>query len=111
MSNVITMMRGDTYPIKVTLTDGATGLPMNLTGMTGKLTVTSIKDPPDATTKVFDVTGVLTGTPTDGIMNFTPTSANTANTGKYYYDIQISGTGYVRTVVKDQFIITQDNTK
>jgi hypothetical protein len=107
----VTVSRGDTYPIKVTLTDGSTGLPMNLTGMTGKLTVTSIKDPPDATTKVFDVTGVLTATPTDGIMNFTPTSDNTANIGKYYYDIQISGVNYVRTVVKAQFIIVQDNTK
>lgn len=111
MSNVITMMRGDTYPIKVTLLDGATGLPVDLTNKTGKLTVTSIKDPADNTTKVFDVAGVLTATPTDGVMNFTPTSANTAVVGKYYYDIQISGTSYVRTVVKDQFIITQDNTK
>jgi hypothetical protein len=111
MSNVITMMRGDTYPIKVTLTDGSTGLPLDLTNKTGKLTVTSVKDPADDTKKVFDVSGVLTATPADGVMNFTPTSANTAVVGKYYYDIQISGTGYVRTVAKDQFIITQDNTK
>jgi len=105
------MLRGDTYPIKVTLPDGTTGLPLDLTNKTGKLTVTSVKDPADDTKKVFDVTGVLTSTPTDGIINFTPTSANTAVVGKYFYDIQISGTSYVRTVVKDQFNITMDNTK
>jgi hypothetical protein len=109
--NDITMYRGDSYDLSFTITDSATSLPVSLAGATLKMTVTTIKDPPDATTKLFDMDGVVNADPTTGIVAFKPTSLNTAAIGKYFYDIQLSGAGDIRTVQKAAFNIVQDNTK
>lgn len=110
-SAAITFFRGDSYPILVTLRDKSTGQPLNLTGATLILTVDTLVDPPDATTKIFALTGTLSATPADGTVSFTPTSANTATVGQYWYDVQLAQGGTVRTVVKNRFTITQDITK
>lgn len=107
----ITLFRGDSYPIIFTLKDKITTLPLNLTGATFKLTVDTRKDPTDGTTKVFDVVGVLTATPIDGKVSFTPTTVNTGTIGKYFYDVQMTTGANIRTVVKDTFTITMDITK
>ena len=109
--NDITIFRGDSYDLSFTLTDSTTGLPVSLAGATLKLTVTTIKDPPDATTKLFDVAGVVDADPTTGIVTFKPTTANTAVIGKYFYDVQLTSGTDVRTVQKAKFDIVQDNTK
>lgn len=47
-----------------------------------------------------------------GVVTFTPTAANTAIIGAYFYDVQLTDAdGNVRTVVKNTFTITQDITK
>ena len=107
----ITIFRGDSYPIRFTLTDSTTGQPLNLDGATLTLTVDTLVDPPDDTTKIFSLTGTLSATPADGPVSFTPTSANTATVGVYWYDVQLAQGGTVRTVVKQRFTITQDITK
>lgn len=109
----ITMYRGDSFNIVFTLKDASTGLPLNLTGSTFILTVDRKSTPADTNTKVFHVTGAVDPDPTTGKVTFKPTSANTATVGSFYYDVQMttSSTSQVRTVVKDQFIITQDITK
>jgi len=106
----ITMVRGDSYPITFTLKNTNTKQLLPLpTGTTAKLTVTSIANPPDDTTKIFDLDGVLTD---PGIAVFWPTSLQTANLLKAFYDIQLTGTDTsVRTVVKASFNIVQDRTK
>jgi len=109
--NDITIYRGDSYDLSFTITDSATSLPVPLNGATLKMTVTTIKDPPDNTTKLFDIDGVVDADPTTGIVTFKPTSVNTAAIGKYFYDIQLSGSGDIRTVQKAAFNIVQDNTK
>ena len=107
----IGMYRGDSYPIAFTLKD-ASGLYIDLTGCTLKMTVDTLENPPDSTTRVFEVAGVLADDPTTGVVYFTPTSLNTATIGAYYYDVQITDIdGNVRTVVKNTFTISQDITK
>jgi len=109
--NDITIFRGDSYDLSFTITDSTTTLPVSLAGATLKLTVTTIKDPPDATTKLFDVAGVVDADPTTGIVTFKPTTLNTSVIGKYFYDIQLTSGTDVRTVQKAKFDIVQDNTK
>ena len=109
--SAIAMYRGDSHPITFTLKNPVTTLPIDLTGSTFKLTVDTLKDPPDNTTKVFEVAGVLSTTPTDGVVSFTPTALNTAVVGKYYYDVQMTTGANIRTVIKSTFAITMDITK
>jgi len=108
----ITMYRGDSYPITLILRDAATKALINLTGATLKMTVDTLANPPDASTKLFEVVGVLTATPTDGKAMFTPTVENTGTIGDYYYDVQLTDAeGNIRTVAKSTFKITMDITK
>ena len=107
----ITMYRGDSYNLDFTITDSSTGLPVSLNGATLKMTVTTIENPPDNTTKLFDVDGVVDADPTTGIVSFKPTVSNTAAIGNYWYDIQLTSGTDVRTVQKAAFNIAQDNTK
>jgi len=109
--NDIEIFRGDSYGLSFTITNSVTGLPVSLAGATLKMSVTSIKDPPDATTLLFEMIGVVDADPTTGIVVFTPTSLNTATIGKYFYDIQMTSGSEVRTVQKAAFNIVQDNTK
>lgn len=110
---IITIYRGDSFNIVFTLKDAATGLPLNLTGSTFILTVDRKQNPVDNTTRVFTVNGSLDADPTTGKVSFKPTTTHTANAGSFFYDVQMTtaATSQVRTVVKDQFIITQDITK
>lgn len=108
----ITMSRGDSYPLNMTVKSKTTGLPIDITGYAFKLTVTTDKDPINTTTKVFDCAGVLNVTPITGKVSFTPTTLNTATVGKFYYDIQMTVGAVIRTInEKNRFIIKQDNTK
>ena len=111
--STITMHRGDSFNIVFTLKDAATGLPLNLTGSTFILTVDRKQNPVDSNTRLFTVNGSLDGTPSNGRVTFKPLTTHTATAGNYYYDVQMTtaATSQVRTVVKDQFIITQDITK
>lgn len=110
--NAITYVRGDSYSKTITITNTTTGLPVNLLGCSAIMTVDTLQNPPDNTTKLFSVDGVIDSTPTTGIISFTPTVLNNATIGNYFYDIQITdGEGNVRTPVKSTYTITQDITK
>ena len=105
----ISMYRGDSYYIVFTLKDKVTQEAIDLTGATVKMTVDILKDPPDDTTKLFEVAGVIDATPTTGKVSFLPTTANTATTGSFFYDVEVIGADLsVRTVVKSTFAITMD---
>ena len=107
----ISMYRGDSYPITFTLKDSS-GSVVPLTGCSLLMTVNTLENPVDDTTKLFEVTGILATDPATGVVQFTPTAANTAVVGAYFYDVQLTDTdGNVRTVVKNTFTITQDITK
>jgi hypothetical protein len=110
----IEMTRADSYPLILTIKSKSTGLPIDLTGYAFLLTVNSEKDPTDITHQIFQVTGVVdpdqvTNT---GKVSFTPTSADTATVGKFYYDIQWIVGSVVRSWnEKKKFTIKQDITK
>jgi hypothetical protein len=108
----VEIFRGDSYDLPFTITNKITGAIISLAGATLKMTVTTIKDPPDDTFKLFDMDGVINADPTTGKVAFRPTVQNTAAIGKYFYDIQLSGAdGSVRKVQKAKLDIVQDNTK
>jgi len=108
----ITMYRGDSYPLSFTVKDKLTKLPINLSGATAKMTVSSAATPIDDSTKLFTLNGTVDADPALGKIFFTPTATNTANIGKFFYDVQIEGAdNTVRTVAKSTFTIIMDITK
>lgn len=111
----ISWYRGDSYPIELTITDADTSTEISLTGYSFLLTVDTLKNPPDNSTKVFEVAGVIASDQVANIgeVSFTPTAIQTAITPKtYFYDIQMyEGTNYIRTIAKDKWKIVQDITK
>jgi len=109
----IEWFRGDSYPLELTIKDKETSLALDLTGYTFKLTIDSLKEPPDATTKVFEVDGVLDIDPTTGKVVFTPSAIQTAIApGNYFYDVQMTDiSSNIRTIVKDKWNIKQDISK
>lgn len=108
----ITMYRGDSYPITLTLTDGSTKLPIDLTGCSLMMTWDTLQDPPDDSTKIAEIVGVLDATPTSGKVTFTPSITDTATVGVFYYDVQSTDAdGNVRTVVKSTVTVKMDITK
>lgn len=111
----ITYYRNDTVGIKITLRDKATLLPIDLTNKTLTFTVDPSETPDDNANNLMQLTGVVQGTPSDGVVVFTPAGTDSDFTpGNYYYDIQMENTsdGLERqTVVKDLFVHKQDITK
>lgn len=110
----VTMFRGDSYPLELTIKNKATGDAVPLTGFSFIMTVTTIKDPPDDTTVKFTVIGVIDPDQVAnmGKVTFTPTTDNTDEIGKFFYDVQMTNaSGHIRTIAKNNFDITQDNTK
>ncbi len=105
--------RGDSYPLELTIKDKATKTVIDLTGYSFLMTVDTLQDPPDDSTKVFEITGVLDVDPTTGKVVFTPTALQTAiDPETYFYDVQmIDSSSNIRTIVKDKLKILQDITK
>ena len=106
--------RGDSYDLPFIIKNNNTGELIPTAGASFKMTVTSIKDPPDDTYKLFDMDGVADPDPTTSRVVFRPTVEQTAVIGKRFYDIQMTTDppdSSVRTVQKAKFEIGQDNTK
>lgn len=108
----ITRKRGDTYAEEWQIKSRRTGAAIDITGWTGKLTVTTIAEPPDATTKLFDIVGVITDA-VKGQMEFAPTIANADQTpGTYYYDVELIDTDSRKwTYDEGLWVVEQDRTK
>jgi len=104
--------RGDSYPLTLTIKSKSTKQAIDITGYAFKLTVSSTKDPPDDSTKLFDVDGDL-DEPTEGKVVFTPTATNTDFVpGTYYYDIQMTDiNSNIRTIAKYKWKQLQDISK
>jgi len=105
--------RGDSYPLELTIKDKATGMVIDITGYSFLLTVDTLQSPPDDTTKVFDVVGVLNGDPTTGKVSFTPTVTDTNKTpGSYFYDVEMTdASSNIRTIAKSKWKMLQDISK
>lgn len=106
----ICRVRADTFPFTVTVTsDGTTAI--NITGNTYLLTVDPQPNPPDATANLFQMIGVVTDGP-NGIVTFTLTGPQSDQTpGVYYYDVQQTSGGVIRTILRGAWEVVQDITK
>ncbi len=109
----ISWYRGDSYPLELEITNSDTEEIIDIVGCSFLLTVDSLKSPPDNTTKVFEVAGVLDDDTSTGRVSFTPSATSTDLTpGTYYYDLQITdSSSNIRTVSKGKWKIIQDITK
>lgn len=107
----ITRKRGDTYAESIAVTDTA-GVSINITDYTFKLTVDPEKAPLTADNNLFSITGTILS-PTAGTVEFAPSAPQADQVpGTYYYDIQLTdGTGRIRTIALDKWIVTQDISK
>lgn len=107
----IVRYRGDTVADEFTVKDAA-GVAVNITGFTFKLTVDTLKAPPDNTTKLYDITGIITDA-ANGVVEFVPTSPNANQTpGKYFFDVQMTdGSGRIQTIQTGTYTYKQDITK
>jgi hypothetical protein len=104
-------VRGDTFPFRLTLT--ANDLPIDITGSTFLFTVNSLSDPPDISTQIFQIAGVIVGAPANGVVEFTPTTLNADQVpADYYFDVQwTNATLAIRTILKGTWTVEQDITK
>jgi hypothetical protein len=101
-------VRGDTSADVISLKVGST--PVDLNGCSALLTVNTLRNPPDDSTQVYQIVGVITTL--DSSISFAPTEEQADQVGFFYYDIQLTdATGHKQTIVKDAYVYTQDITK
>lgn len=105
---ILCFARGDTPVFGFYLQD-QNGTAIDITGRSYLLTADTLEDPPDATSNIFTIVGVVP-TGTDGLVTFQPAAGDldlTAGT-TYYFDVaQTNGTD-VRTIIKGSIEIVQD---
>jgi hypothetical protein len=113
-SREITRFRGDTVPesFYVKTSDG---LNYDITGCAFKLTLNTLRNPPDTSTQILQLfeTTLVPAEAVQGIVNFAPTALQAdLPIGKYYYDIQMTyPTGDIQTIYTGRVTIRQDITK
>ena len=103
--------KGDTYALVFTIT--ANSAAIDITDYTFLMTADPSPSPPDDTTKIFEIVGVIVAPATNGRFSFTPSPADVDQViGTYYYDVQATdGAGLVRTLIKGKFIIEPEVTQ
>lgn len=107
----IDRVRGDTYADEFVIKNVRTGAVIDVTGCTAVLTVNSDRNPTDASSQIFQITGILSD-PEAGVVQFSPTTEQADQVGTFYYDIQLTDSdGIIRTIMKDVYSFTQDITK
>jgi hypothetical protein len=108
-TNDIERKRGDTRRMTFVIRDGSTVV--DISAWTAfKLTVDPSKAPPDGTTKLEEMTGVITSAGVDGRVHFIP--AGTIAAGAYFYDAQALDSNAEKvTFSEGKYKVTQDITK
>lgn len=108
MSDIV-RTRGDTYRIRRTVK--VSGVAVNITGWTFKLTVNAEVNPADDTNQIAQIDGTLFDA-VNGIVDFVPLSTDVETAGHYYFDIEATDTdSQISTLDKGSFILLQDITK
>ena len=105
--------RADTFPFTMVFTDASSGLAIDLTGSTFKLTVDPSEEPTDALGNLFTNVPTIVAPATNGRIQITLSAGDADQTpNEYFYDIeQIDGASAVRTLVKGKWAVEQDITK
>jgi hypothetical protein len=88
--------RKDTYPFKIVVKDKGTGAPLNVTGNTFTLSV-STENAPSTASYVFQSTGVITDA-VNGKVSFPMSASDVDRVGTYYFDV-VMDTGTERTTI------------
>ena len=102
---VVVYYRADSYSKEFTILDEDTGDPIDITGYTLTLTVDEEKTPQDGSTEQFQITGTIIDAP-NGIVEFTPSSANNdIPEATYYYKIRMTLGSTIRTAIRDKYTI------
>ena len=105
----IARARGDTYRIRRTVKSGGVAIP--ITDWTFKLTINKVVRPADATDQVAQIAGVIADA-ANGVVDFTPQTADVADIGSFFYDIQaVDSESAITTLDDGRFILLQDKTK
>lgn len=103
--------RGDDRPFSIVLKQLSDGTVIDITGRTYILTVNSEDEPVDDTNQKFQLAGVV-AVGTDGRVTFSPdVPARDLVVGEYFFDIQETATGTIKTIAKGQWDVLQDITK
>lgn len=106
----ITRSRGDTHPFTLVIKDAA-GDVIDITGRTYKLTVDPSSEPTTADNNLFTLTGVVP-VGTDGKVEFEPDATEADQSpDTYFFDVEQTSTGKIRTIAKGPFVFLQDITK
>ncbi|MDQ1341175.1 MAG: hypothetical protein QG567_2333 [Campylobacterota bacterium] len=100
----ITRVRGDNYPIVVTLK--VNGVAIDLTGSVIKLSYKN-KNGTDA---AYQIAGTITDA-LNGVVEFRPLATDFAIAGQYIYDIQREFFGIITTHILETLILIDDVTK
>lgn len=107
----LSVVRGDTPTVKFQAQDTA-GDNLDLstyTTVTGKLTVSPDNAPADETDELFEVAATVT--PASGMFAFALTTSETLQTpDTYFYDIQVTLDGAIKTVATGSFTVEPDIT-
>lgn len=107
----LTRKRGDSFADGFIVKSETTGAAIDIGGYTFLMTVDITANPPDNTTKLFEVTGTIIDA-ASGNVEFAPTTGQTDRVGIFYYDIQMTDdTGRIRTIDSGKYTIRQDITK
>ena len=104
--------RGDTHKHFFNLFR-PTGEPIDVTGYSFTLTVSTKRDPTDTTGRIITMPGVIES-PTIGRISFAPTlmESSQAPIGVHFYDIQQTDAGgLIETIAKSTYEIRQDISK
>lgn len=107
----ITRPRGDTAADLITVQNSA-GVAIDISGFTFVLTVNSLENPPDSTTEIYSIAGVIL-VALSGTVEFVPLTANANQLPAiYFYDIQMTDdVGRIKTIDKGKYTYTQDISK
>lgn len=108
----IVRTRGDTAPdvFTVTTNNRAKAL-VNLAGCSFKMTLSTVADPVDVSTQLYQLDGVIPE-PATGKVEFAPTVEQADHVGYFYYDIQMTDSfGDIITLAAGSYLYKQDITK
>lgn len=107
----INRIRGDTYADSFTINNDTEGEIANISGYTFLMTLSTMRNPIDNTTEVYQLSGDITDA-VNGVVEFAPDANQADQVGLFYYDIQMVDTsGVKRTLVKDVYVYEEDITK
>jgi hypothetical protein len=107
----INRVRGDTYADQGVISSKTNGLSVDLSGSTLTMTLSSVRNPADDSTQIYQLNGIMIDA-VNGVVGFAPNAQQSDIVGLFYYDVQlVDVSGIVRTLVKDVYVYEEDITK